>query len=313
MACCTTIPPLNSGQKRSSGGIFDLPKSAKRRRPFTSTSITTMSAMPSSVLHNTTTSLAMSPSKFNSPSSSSTSMFSNNFNNNITPSSKIIDASDENKRNSSIFQSTSHFQYDDTTNNNHQQFQFNTELMQRFKHEAKRLIKKRNQQKINIETSQANTSSSSGTDDEITTTTPSPKISKINTSNISNNNNSSLSVSSSILSKNASNNTLKLTNSATTTTSTSSTISQLKVASNDLSTVNNKSAIYKNHNDLPLFSMNQVNQICAGMIREREQVIREQYDKILAEKLSEQYDSFVKFTHEQIQRRFENSQCSYVS
>jgi len=67
------------------------------------------------------------------------------------------------------------------------------------------------------------------------------------------------------------------------------------------------------HNDLPIFSMNQVNTICERMLKEREMSIREQYDKILTQKLSEQYDSFVRFTHEQIQRRFENSQCSYVS
>jgi hypothetical protein len=67
------------------------------------------------------------------------------------------------------------------------------------------------------------------------------------------------------------------------------------------------------HNDLPLFSMNQVNQICERMMKEREQLIREEYDKILTQKLNEQYDAFVKFTHEQIQRRFETSQCTYVS
>lgn len=67
------------------------------------------------------------------------------------------------------------------------------------------------------------------------------------------------------------------------------------------------------HNDLPIFSMNQVNAICERMIGERETAIREQYDKILTQKMSEQYDAFVKFTHEQIQRRFETSQCSYVS
>lgn len=62
-----------------------------------------------------------------------------------------------------------------------------------------------------------------------------------------------------------------------------------------------------------MFTMSQVNAICEKMVKEREAVIREQYDKILTQKLSEQYDAFVKFTHEQIQRRFENSHCSYVS
>ena len=69
----------------------------------------------------------------------------------------------------------------------------------------------------------------------------------------------------------------------------------------------------QNNNDLPIFSMNQVNQICERMLKEREAALREQYDKILTQKMSEQYDAFVKFTHEQIQRRFESSQCSYVS
>lgn len=65
--------------------------------------------------------------------------------------------------------------------------------------------------------------------------------------------------------------------------------------------------------EVPLFTMSQVNAICEKMVKEREAAIREQYDKILTQKLSEQYDAFVKFTHEQLQRRFENSQCSYVS
>ena len=74
-----------------------------------------------------------------------------------------------------------------------------------------------------------------------------------------------------------------------------------------------KSAPIVNHNDLPIFSMNQVNQICERMLNERESAIREQYDKILSQKMNEPYDTFVKFTHEQIQRRFADSQCSYVS
>jgi hypothetical protein len=74
-----------------------------------------------------------------------------------------------------------------------------------------------------------------------------------------------------------------------------------------------KSSQQSNVNDLPIFSMTQVNAICERMLGERETAIREQYDKILTQKMSEQYDSFVKFTHEQIQRRFATSQCSYVS
>ena len=38
MACCTTIPHLNN--KRKSGGIFDLPRASKQRRPLASTMTT---------------------------------------------------------------------------------------------------------------------------------------------------------------------------------------------------------------------------------------------------------------------------------
>jgi hypothetical protein len=63
----------------------------------------------------------------------------------------------------------------------------------------------------------------------------------------------------------------------------------------------------------PLFTMAQVNTICEKLLHEREAVLREQYDLILSQKLNEQYDAFVKFTHEQIQKKFENSQFAYVS
>jgi hypothetical protein len=67
------------------------------------------------------------------------------------------------------------------------------------------------------------------------------------------------------------------------------------------------------NNDIPLFSIEQVSQICEKMLKEREDYLKEQYNVILSQKLSEQYDAFVKFTHEQIQKRFESSNFSYVS
>lgn len=63
----------------------------------------------------------------------------------------------------------------------------------------------------------------------------------------------------------------------------------------------------------PLFTYRQIELICERMIKERESQIREEYDKILTAKLSEQYDTFVKFTHDQVQRRFENCTPSYLS
>jgi glutamyl-tRNA reductase len=65
--------------------------------------------------------------------------------------------------------------------------------------------------------------------------------------------------------------------------------------------------------DIPLFSIEQVSQIVEKMMKEREEALQEEYELKLSEKLSEQYSTFVKFTHEQIQKRFETSNFSYVS
>uniref|UniRef100_T1GJW1 Akirin n=1 Tax=Megaselia scalaris TaxID=36166 RepID=T1GJW1_MEGSC len=54
-----------------------------------------------------------------------------------------------------------------------------------------------------------------------------------------------------------------------------------------------------------LFTFKQVQLICERMLKEREDELREQYDQVLANKLAEQYDAFVKFTYDQIQRRYE--------
>lgn len=55
--------------------------------------------------------------------------------------------------------------------------------------------------------------------------------------------------------------------------------------------------------------------ICERMIKEREGQIKEEYDQVLNTKLAEQYDAFVKFTYDQIQRRFESTaapSCKYL-
>ncbi|XP_058803054.1 akirin-2 [Phymastichus coffea] len=66
--------------------------------------------------------------------------------------------------------------------------------------------------------------------------------------------------------------------------------------------------------DKPLFTFKQVNLICERMLKEQETQIREEYDQILTMKLSEQYDAFVKFTYDQIQKRFESAAApSYLS
>lgn len=51
------------------------------------------------------------------------------------------------------------------------------------------------------------------------------------------------------------------------------------------------------------------------MLRERESEIREEYDNVLTSKLAEQYDAFVKFTYDQIQRNYSSQtapSCKYL-
>ncbi|XP_018790267.1 PREDICTED: akirin [Bactrocera latifrons] len=61
-----------------------------------------------------------------------------------------------------------------------------------------------------------------------------------------------------------------------------------------------------------LFTFKQVQLICERMLKEREDEIRENYNAVLTTKLAEQYDAFVKFTYDQIQRRYEATP-SYLS
>ncbi|XP_021096444.1 akirin-2 isoform X2 [Heterocephalus glaber] len=63
----------------------------------------------------------------------------------------------------------------------------------------------------------------------------------------------------------------------------------------------------------PLFTLRQVGMICERLLKEREEKIREEYEEILSAKLAEQYDAFVKFTHDQIMRRYGEQPASYVS
>lgn len=65
--------------------------------------------------------------------------------------------------------------------------------------------------------------------------------------------------------------------------------------------------------DKPLFTFRQVGLICERMMKEREDCLRELYDQVLSTKLAEQYDMFVKFTYDQIQRRYEAAAPSYLS
>ncbi|XP_030054969.1 akirin-2 [Microcaecilia unicolor] len=63
----------------------------------------------------------------------------------------------------------------------------------------------------------------------------------------------------------------------------------------------------------PLFTLRQVGMIFERLLKEREERVREEYEEILTTKLAEQYDAFVKFTHDQIMRRYREQPASYVS
>lgn len=69
-----------------------------------------------------------------------------------------------------------------------------------------------------------------------------------------------------------------------------------------------------NNNVTPLFTFKQVNLICERLLREREEELRQQYDRVLNDKLAEQYNAFVRFTNDHIERRFASqADFSYCS
>ncbi|NP_001107272.1 akirin-1 isoform 1 [Danio rerio] len=65
--------------------------------------------------------------------------------------------------------------------------------------------------------------------------------------------------------------------------------------------------------DQPLFTLRQVGYLCERLIKDHEEKMREEYEQILNTKLAEQYESFVKFTQDQIMRRYGARPASYVS
>lgn len=67
-------------------------------------------------------------------------------------------------------------------------------------------------------------------------------------------------------------------------------------------------------NEKPLFTFNQVVMIVERLLREKEDLIRREYETALTTRLAEQYDQFVKFAYDQIQRRFDSQSLpSYLS
>lgn len=69
----------------------------------------------------------------------------------------------------------------------------------------------------------------------------------------------------------------------------------------------------RNFDTVPIFTLPQVTSLCDRLIKEREDELRLEYDNILSCKLAEQYEAFLKFSHDQLYSRFQNSPMSYVS
>uniref|UniRef100_A0A674DMG8 Akirin 1 n=1 Tax=Salmo trutta TaxID=8032 RepID=A0A674DMG8_SALTR len=65
--------------------------------------------------------------------------------------------------------------------------------------------------------------------------------------------------------------------------------------------------------DQPSFTLRQVSYLCERLLKDHEEKIREEYEQILNTKLAEQYESFVKFTQDQIMRRYgaRPASCEY--
>lgn len=85
-------------------------------------------------------------------------------------------------------------------------------------------------------------------------------------------------------------------------------------ASTSSSSGNMFSALSPNKKDTPLFTFKQVSMICERMMKDREEQIKNEYNSVLTCKLAEQYEAFLKFNHDQIQRRFASDlPVSYVS
>lgn len=58
-----------------------------------------------------------------------------------------------------------------------------------------------------------------------------------------------------------------------------------------------------------LFTFKQVRLICERMLREQEVALRAEYESVLSNKLAEQYEAFVRFNIDQVQRRPPPSTC----
>lgn len=72
---------------------------------------------------------------------------------------------------------------------------------------------------------------------------------------------------------------------------------------NPLSKSCSVTALTSSTDDIPMFNHNQTAQICARLLREQDKLLREQYEKLLSTKLNEQYEQFVRYSHDSIHKK----------
>nr|CAB3220794.1 akirin-1 [Phallusia mammillata] len=63
----------------------------------------------------------------------------------------------------------------------------------------------------------------------------------------------------------------------------------------------------------PLLTLKQVTLICQQLLKDQEDSLRAEYESTLLNKLSEQYEAFVKFNQDQLKKMYESHAMSYVS
>jgi len=63
----------------------------------------------------------------------------------------------------------------------------------------------------------------------------------------------------------------------------------------------------------PLFTLNQVQIICERLLKEQTDKLRADYEQILKARMAEQYDTFVRFTYDQIHNNLQANTMSYLS
>ena len=62
-----------------------------------------------------------------------------------------------------------------------------------------------------------------------------------------------------------------------------------------------------------MYTAQQVAAIVNGAVKDREKVLREEFEQLLAERLDDQWRSFAKFNEDQLHQKLEKSQYDYFS